>query len=202
MKTKCNLHLGTSQVAYAAWLALLSPACCNGAERSLSVKERASIPKIAQLAGVQIGYSTQEDLARLWGEGKVITGGHPNSGRVWRVKGTSWVVSTDGFDYSKRGLVIDSLQLTDGAKREKDVPFAQLPKGAFGWPGGLALGMSRSEVERILKSKSLVVAVTDQGLALKARGRHVLVNSTFGTWTANLKFSTNVLTGLSISAED
>src|SRR5664279_1322116 len=60
---------------------------------------KASIPKIACIGKVQIGYSTQEDLARKWGEGKTVIGGHSNSGRVWRVKGSPWRISTDGFDY-------------------------------------------------------------------------------------------------------
>ena len=78
-------------------------------------------------------------------------------------------------------------------KPEKDAPFARLPKAAFEWLGGITLGMSRSEVEGTLKSKTL---------ALKATGRHVLVNSTLGNWTATLKFSTNALTGLSITEEE
>src|SRR5689334_624376 len=82
-----------------------------------SATTNTSIPKIASIGKIQIGYSTQEDLAKLWGEGKTITGSHPNSGRLWRVKGTSWVLYTDGFDYSKRGLVVDGLHFYADAKK-------------------------------------------------------------------------------------
>jgi hypothetical protein len=44
--------------------------------------ERNFIPEIACIGKAKIGYSTQQDLARKWGEGKSLIGGHPNSGRV------------------------------------------------------------------------------------------------------------------------
>ena len=54
-----------------------------------------SIPSIAGIAKIKIGYSTQQEIDAQWGEGKTIIGGHPNSGRLWRVKGTPWVIHTE-----------------------------------------------------------------------------------------------------------
>src|SRR5437868_2705852 len=84
----------------------LALACgCTGS--SLARTDQTSTPRIAEIGGVRIGYSTQEELEQAWGEGLTTVGGHPNSGRRWRVRGTDWVIATDGFDYSDRGLVID-----------------------------------------------------------------------------------------------
>jgi hypothetical protein len=45
-----------------------------------------------------------EELERQLGEGEVVTGGHPNGARLWRVKGTSWEIYVDAFEYSERGV--------------------------------------------------------------------------------------------------
>ena len=69
---------------------LLATATAPAAEVK-NAATKTSIPAIARIGKIQIGYSTQEDLARHWGEGKTIIGGHANSGRLWRVKGTPWI---------------------------------------------------------------------------------------------------------------
>ena len=63
-------------------LYVLMSGCANHGQNQVVT---GSIPQIASIAKIQVGYSTQEDLAMRWGEGRTITGGHPNSGRVWRV---------------------------------------------------------------------------------------------------------------------
>lgn len=163
---------------------------------------KADIPEISRIAGVRIGYSTQEDLARRWGEGMVVTGGHPNSGRVWRVKGTSWVVRTDGFEYSQRGLVVDGLELLNESPHDRRAPFARLTKDDFAWLGGVTPGLSRSEVEMFLKNKSLVSTNTDYELTVPAKGHYALVNSTLGNWTVRFDFTTNRLSRLVIDASN
>ena len=101
-----------------------------------------SIPAIAGIAKIKIGYSIQQDIDAQWGEGKTIIGGHPNSGRLWRVKGTPWVIHTDGFEYSKRGLVIDSVEIYEERKPGKGVPYARLAVRDLAWLGEVSLGMS------------------------------------------------------------
>ena len=173
---------------------------CHGAETIGVGKEETAIPEIARLAGVKIGYSTQDDLAKQWGEGEVVIGGHPNSGRIWRVKGTSWVVRTDGFDYSQRGLVVDGLTLEAESKEPQRAPFAHMSKDEFHWLGGIAPGMRRSEVEKFLQSKSLLASETEHGLAVHAKGHHVLVNSTLSNWTVKLDFTADRLSRLVVDA--
>ena len=183
---------------------LMATAGCFSS-RSSSGNPGTSIPAIAEFAGVFIGYSSQEDLARQWGEGKVTVGGHPNSGRAWQIKGTSWVVDTDGFDYSHRGLVVDGLTLATGSDEwTTNAPLARLPKERFAWMGGVQLGMSRSAVEQFLKSKSLAGTATNQELVVQAPGHNALSDhpGAFETWVVRLTFETNVLTKLNIDADE
>jgi hypothetical protein len=158
------------------------------------------IPRIAKLAGVQIGYSTQEDLARRWGEGKTVIGGHSNSGRIWRVKGTTWAIRTDGFEYSKRGLVIDGLQLLEEDQQGRDAPYARLGRKNFAWLGGVTLGTSRSQVKVLLKRRSLSATDTDRGLEIRAAGFYPLMGAQFKTWTVRLQFTRDRLARLTIDA--
>jgi len=188
---------------------MLATACSSS--RSPSAKMETSIPAIAGLAGVKIGYSSQEDVSRQWGEGKVIVGGHPNSGRWWHIKGTDWILKTDGFDYSHRGLLVDGLLLSVlsatsdfDLKAGVDAPQTRLPKEKFAWMGGVQLGMPRNAVEKFLKSKSLAATATNQELVVQAPGHNELSDhlGAYRTWVATLTFKANVLTALNIEAEE
>src|SRR4029077_19148844 len=95
-----NRTMKPSFAACLAMLGILLFAVPGAGDDSRNTPAKTSIPEIARIGKAQIGYSTQADLAALWGEGKTIIGGHPNSGRLWRVKGTCWLLDTDGFEYS------------------------------------------------------------------------------------------------------
>ena len=161
---------------------------------------KTSIPEIARIGKVQIGYSTQEDLARKWGEGKTVIGGHPNSGRVWRIKGSPWRISTDGFDYSERGLVVDQFSVGACSDLPRDVPYAKLSKRDFVWLGGISLGMSKKKVMQILKRNSLPVTPTKQGCEINARGHSPLTSiiTPFRNWKATLTFTNDLLISLNL----
>jgi hypothetical protein len=184
--------LGLGALAY-----LASSAVTGGAE---SKPTRESIPEIAGIAGVRIGYSTQDDLAKCWGEGKTVIGGHPNSGRVWRVKGTPWVLHTDGFEYSERGLVVHDLEVVEATDSDKDAPYARLDGRELAWLGGVTPGMSRAKVKEFLKRKSLSLKETERGFAVSASGFYPCVTAEFRKWTVQFGFTNERLTYLGIGA--
>jgi hypothetical protein len=163
---------------------------------------KTSIPKIAHIGKVQIGYFTQEELALKWGEGKTIVGGHPNSGRVWRIAGTRWRVNTDGFDYSERGLVVDQFTLGTDSDPSGDIPYAKLSRSEFFWLGEISLGMSRTKVLQILKRRSLPNTWTKDGCEINAQGFSPLTSivEPFRNWKATLSFANDLLIRLDLSA--
>jgi hypothetical protein len=160
-----------------------------------------SIPRIANLGQVQIGSSTQEDLAQRWGEGKVVVGGHPNSGRIWRVKDSPWAVHTDGFEYSKRGLVVDALEINEAMGRDAGAPEARLGRAEFAWLSAIELGMKRDQVKSILKAKRLAFTSTNESLHITLPGFQRLVQSSFRDWTVGLEFADDHLSRLVIGAQ-
>jgi hypothetical protein len=156
---------------------------------------------IASIGRIQIGYSTQEDLERCWGQGKTIVGGHPHSGRVWRVNGTQWMLSTDGFEYSQRGRVVDSLSLCEDYKPNEDVPFARVKAADLASLGEISLGMSEAKVMAVLERRGLRVKQTNVGFETLAKGHHDLVNyGSFQTWTVRCGFTNGTLNTLQIDA--
>jgi hypothetical protein len=163
---------------------------------------KTSIPKIAHIGKVQIGYSTQEELARKWGEGKTLIGGHPNSGRVWRIAGTRWRVNTDGFDYSERGLVVDQFTLGTYSDPSGEVPYAKVSKSDFFWLGEISPGMSRTKVLQILKRRSLPNTWTKDGCEIHAQGFSPLTSiiEPFRNWKATLTFANDLLIRVDLSA--
>ena len=115
----------------------------NAAENDIP---KTSIPKIANIAGIKVGYSSMEELEARLGKGKVAVGGHSDGARLWRVKGTSWVIYADAFEYSERGMVLDSLNIALDTKPRRGVPYARLTKNDFAWLGKISLGMDEDKL--------------------------------------------------------
>jgi hypothetical protein len=160
-----------------------------------------STPALAGIAKIKVGYSTQQDLGIHWGEGKPVIGGHPNSGRLWRIKGTPWVLHTDGFEYSKRGLVVDTLEVYEAPEPDKGVPYAHATASDFAWLGEIALGMSTAKVAEVLKRRGLPATQTDRGCETRATGFHGLENNVqLRTWTVKFDFKRGLLSRLAIDA--
>ena len=170
---------------------------------------KTSIPRIARIGGIEIGRSSQEDLARIWGEGKTIIGGHPNSGRLWRVPGTSWILRTDGFDYSSRGLVVDGLTLYGDSQSFYcpelliGVPNTRLSRKAFAWAGEVSPGMSRQQVLEFLKKRSLPIQFAPDGCETTASGLSLLTNTRerLEKWKVSFVLTNGTLSLLNLSAE-
>ena len=183
-------------------LAVLALAAATHLACAQNQTPKTSIPEIARIGGVQIGYSTQEDLAGKWGKGKTLVGGHSNSGRLWRIKGTHWRVNTDGFDYSERGLVVDGLSLDTYPDAPDDIPYAKLSKADFSWLGGILPGMSRTKVLQILKRRSLRVTSTKEGCEISERGFSPLTSviTPLRIWQVTLTFAKELLIRIDLSA--
>ena len=197
--TRCGI---ADLLALGLGTALLAFSSVSDAADGQTPPPRTSIPEISRIGKVQIGYSSQEDLDRVWGEGKMIIGGHATSGRVWRIKNSTWLVNTDGFDYSPRGLVVDGFSLSASTDSPSDVPYTKLPKKDFAWLGGISLGMSKNEVMQILHRKSLAVIPTKDGCQIKARGFSPITSTVtpIRNWKATLTFAKGVLIKLQLGA--
>ena len=162
-----------------------------------------SIPKIARIAGIKVGYTTRERLEACWGEGKTVVGGHSNGARLWRVKGTNWVIYADAFEYEKNGIVVDSLDISTNQVNASDAPFVKVSAASLAWLGGVSLGMTEEKVLAVLLRKSLPVQPTSDGWTTSATGFHDLGNvnrEKFQSWTVRLDFEGKVLVGLSLDA--
>lgn len=135
------------------------------------------------------------------GRGKTIVGGHPNSGRVWQVKGTHWVLVTDGFEYSRRGLVVDSVSLCDDCEPGLEVPYSRLEAKDFAWLGEISLGMTGTRVNAILKRRGLKPKQTESGIEIEAKGFYTLVSDgSFQRWTVRCGFANGTLNTLRTDA--
>ena len=210
MKFIQNVSVRLNRLLPAAMLALLltTVGCGSSGKNSAAV----SIPPIASLAKIQIGFSSEDDLEKTWGNGLTTVGSHPNSGEEWRVPGTHWLIFIDGFYYSKRGLVVDTLSISevpdisadpDAAESWRHAPDARLGKQAFAWMGDITLGMPRDKVMEALKKHSLTFTQADGGIEVQARGFSPVTSergSDFREWVVKLKFEHDQLSELIMNA--
>ncbi len=212
MNFNSNMTVGLNRLLLAAGLVLLLAAagCLSHGQKPAA---GTSIPQIASIANVQIGYSSQEDLERAWGMGLTTVGSHPNSGEVWRVPGTPWLVFTDGFYYSERGLVVDTLSIAEGAavsvtpdeaESWRHAPEARPGPQAFVWLEEISPGMLRAKVVEALTRYSLKFTQTDGEVVVQARGFSPVTSETgsnFRVWGVTLEFQHDRLIRLFMAAQ-
>ena len=172
-----------------------------GKGRGEDAGRKTVIPSIAGLAGIRVGYSTMSELEARLGPGKAITGGHPNGARLWRVKGTRWLIHADAFEYSDRGIVVDSLSISEDPNPGEDVPFARVRSDALRWLGKISLGMGNDEVTKALGAGPVPAKKSAQGWEVRVPGYCRLSEYVrFDVWTAGLDFTNNVLSQIRLDA--
>lgn len=167
-------------------------------------KHRTSIPPIAWLLGVQVGYNGQDALARRLGPGRIATGGHPNSRQLWCIRSPKSEIVTDGFNMNREGYVIESLEwsLPDASRpQEFAVPYAKsLPRGS-GWMGIITPGMTQREVTRLLAKRMPPPKKQGDTWRWEAKGYYRLQNDVYYLWIAVLVFRHGYLISISVDAE-
>jgi hypothetical protein len=168
-------------------LVSLLAAAVTPAEAGENKGPRTFIPNIARIAGIKVGYSSMEELEGRLGKGKVAIGGHSNGARLWRVKGTSWLIYADAFEYSERGAVVDSLNITVDPRSGQDVPYAHLARNELACAGSISLGLDEDSLLKVLKQKSWTPVKLADGWLVTAQGHSPLTSDPlypFNRWEA------------------
>ena len=121
---------------------------------ALSADAARSIPPIAKLCGIQVGYDTMERLEAVLGPGLPMLGGHPLGARRWRVPALGISIWADGFYYDEDGRVADQLWIWRPASPDDlDIPIAHLLPAQARFMGAVTLGMTRRQVLAALCSR-------------------------------------------------
>jgi hypothetical protein len=164
-----------------------------------------SIPAFAELCGVQVGYDTIQTMERQIGRGLPTIGGHPRGGRAWQVRGARCSIYADAFHWTDRphsdqGKVLDQLSL--GVNSDAgELPVAHLPRKQTRFMGVVALGMTKSEVLRLLRGKLPPPIDANGELVWEATGfvRVSRLNHDTNTkWRATLRFEGDRLAEIEI----
>jgi hypothetical protein len=183
-------------------LVLLLTTGAHPANAAENKAPKTSIPKIASIAGIEVGYSSMEELEARLGKGKVAVGGHSNGARFWRVKGTAWVIYADAFEYSERGMVLDSLSLSLDTKPRRGVPYARLTKNDFAWLGKISLGMDEDKLLEIMQQNSCAPTKVAGGWLVKAKGCSPFTSwpSYYREWTVRFGIKEKSLVAMELDA--
>jgi hypothetical protein len=139
-----NARLKAISLLLFAALITLSPA---------SAQTKTSLPAFAGICGIRVGLDTFPTLEGKLGRGLPCIGGHSHGGRLWHARSADCELYADGFYYRDGGArVVDTLSLTAGPSDPK-IPPARLPQAQARFMGAVALGMTKPETLRLLKSK-------------------------------------------------
>jgi len=160
-----------------------------------------SVPSIARLLGVRVGFNGQQALIQNFGDGLHSTGGHPGGMIHWNTHHPSGYIETDGFSYNEEGLAIEQLYWALDRPSDPKIPFVRhLPRHA-GWLGVVYPGMTTKQVSQLTTSRLPVPLKKGEVWVWQAKGfvRPSPVNEeTYTTWTAKLTFQKGVLNSIEI----
>lgn len=177
----------------------------SSGKSSKSAARKISVPPIAQLLGVRVGFNGMAALERRLGLGRTQTGGHSNSRNEWRTavpKGKIW---TDGFNMNDEGYVVETLIWTaedPSEKPDRSIPLVKrLPRGS-GWLGTITLGMTEQEVLLRIKGKLPPPQKRRNWWTWKAKGFvPVMQSEAYMTWTATLSFTKKRVADIYLSCD-
>ncbi len=174
-----------------------------------------SVPDLAQICGVRIGYDTMDALEHRVGRGLPEMGGHSHSGREWLSHGADCDISADAFWYYDEqghadGAVIDSLSITplshdrvflEETGEDTLLPVAHLAPQKVRFMNIVSLGMNRRDVLRALVSKLPKPDIQDSSLVWTVPGYvRVRNNIVMTSWSAELKFDHDKLDEIRIES--
>jgi hypothetical protein len=173
---------------------------------------RDSVPELAQICGVRIGYDTMDALEHQIGHGLPEMGGHSHSGREWIFHRGDCDISADAFFYydeqgHANGAVVDLVSITplshDSSTREWEntLPGARLALGQARFMGVVSLGMTKAETLRVLGSRLSPPDVQKSDLVWTFPGFvRVRSNILMTSWRAELKFDHDKLQEIRIES--
>ncbi len=186
------------------FLIALAFCCLNGLLRSTYAKTRGETvsPRLAKVLGLVIGQSTMGELERRFGPGKIITGGHPQSARLWRSKQTGWGVRADGFEFGKDGTyLLEEITINRDLPTDwkNGIPEIDLSRNRFVLLQSVKLGDSKLRVTQALKDANIRIRTikSDSVVAEESTSLHSVHN----VWCANFEFKSNRLNAISLYRE-
>ena len=118
------------------------------------------------------------------------------------MRDTPWVLRTDGFEYSKRGLVVDGCEISEAASPPPDAPYASLDAKRFAGLSQITPGLSRAQLLEILKRERLPALPTERGFEVHADGFHHLMGLDLKVWTVAFEFDQDKLRRLTLNAAE
>jgi hypothetical protein len=170
-----------------------------------SAEPPTSVPAIARILGVRVGWNGQERLERQFGAGVRSVSGHPNGAERWYTRRPEGDICTDGFSLNKEGEVLESIWWHLNEHTAQDAPFVRrLPRHA-GWLGVIYPGMTERQVARLIAGKKLPHPKKAGGVWTWMAKGYVRPNpvnyDVYDSWTARLEFRQGRLASIEVKCE-
>ncbi len=165
---------------------------------------RTSVPLIARVLGIRVGWNGQKRLEDWFGRGVRSVGGHSGGVETWHTRRPSGNIVTDGFCYNREREVVETLEWTLG-KADATIPLVRRLPEHSGWLGTISLGMSEHQVTHLLKGTPLPHPDKSGGTWTWKQHGYVRPNpvnyDVYRTWTAALCFDQGRLTSIHVQCE-
>lgn len=165
-------------------------------------KPKTSVPAIALVLGVRVGWNGQERLERRFGSGVRSIGGHSGGVETWRTQSPVGKIVTEGFNYNDEGEVLETIEWTLG-KAAGSIPLARRLPQSSGWLGIISLGMTERQITQLLRDKHLPQPQKSEGNWTWVQKGYVQLREfvVYRTWTAALGFENGRLTSICVRCE-
>lgn len=152
-------------------------------------------PRIADIAGVVVGVSTERDAERVLGAALHCVGNHGRSEREWRTRRGCYI-DLDGFSYDITGRWLIVQDATISCHPDSDMPrrapYVRCGQDALGWLGSIMPGETVGKARAHWRADGLNARPHAGGWLVTAPG-HVTVHrqdqvdgTAFTRWSARV----------------
>lgn len=161
------------------------------------------VPVIGKMAGITVGLTSIQDFEKRHGKGLAIVGGHPRGARLWYDAKLGIEIFADGFYFSDRGEVVDSLRVwwIEPSAEDRRIPRIHIAKDEYGLLARVTKGMSKAQCQAAIGTSQPLDDVHMLGLVKYPDKLGNKDDDRFQEWTADLLFGDHGLEQISVGAE-
>ena len=163
-----------------------------------------SIPDIARILGLRVGWNGQERLERWFGKGLRTVSGHSGGRESWRTRSPNCYIETDGFCHNNEGEVLEYVSWGLDPSDDTKTPFIRHWPHRRGWLGVIIPGMSMNQVSRLTANKLPPPIKKDNKwiwVAESYNRPNPHNQDIFTMWTAHLSFHNKILSDIEVKCE-
>lgn len=171
------------------------------------------VPAVGHILAIHVAADKIDRLEKLFGRGRVCLGSRGESGRMWKEKGSGWLIYADSLDAGPQGQIVNYVVMGDpacvvfpietdpgkGKDKPKPPPTVSIRSRSMSLDGAILPAMTRTEVGRAIAAKRWPSKLEGEATVIRMGGLSRISKQVKVTdWEATLTFRNDRLVQIAI----